>query len=120
MTVHNPMGEPRCPYCGADFTVMPPPGYRPPGGQPYGPDSSVAQDIQRAEDRDFIAKAMPAEPVADMPSPTDEEIETIVFRTIFDTIKNWDIMVPGHGGYCSGNGSHVKMIIDAIKKAGPQ
>ncbi len=51
-----------------------------------------------------------------MPNPTASEVESPLHQAIFDVINPWDINVPTHySGYCSGNGSHVKMIVDAIE-----
>lgn len=51
-----------------------------------------------------------------MPSPSEDEMDSEIFNQIFDIIKNWDISAPEYySGYTSGNGSHVKLIIDAIK-----
>ena len=50
-----------------------------------------------------------------MPNPTPEEIESPLFNAIWDAIKSWDVNVPeSYSGYCGLNGSHVKIIIDAI------
>ena len=51
-----------------------------------------------------------------MPSPSKEEVESEVFKAIWDVIKDWDINVPDyHNGYSGGNGSHVKLILDSLK-----
>lgn len=51
-----------------------------------------------------------------IPNPLQEEINSELFESIFQTIKNWDIGIRDYySGYCSGNGSHVKIILDAIK-----
>lgn len=53
-----------------------------------------------------------------MPSPSKEEINTQLFNQIFDLIKDWDINVPDYyQGYTSGNGSHVKLLLDVILPA---
>ena len=53
----------------------------------------------------------------EMPSPTDEEINSEEFNAIWDIIKTWDINVPEYyNGYCGSNGSHVKIIIDELNK----
>lgn len=52
-----------------------------------------------------------------MPSPSQREIERPEFEALFQLIKDWDISVPDYyTGYTSGNGSHVKLILDAIKQ----
>ena len=51
-----------------------------------------------------------------MPSPDRSEINDPIFGAIFDVIKKWDISVSEyHDGYKSGNGSHVKLILDAVR-----
>jgi hypothetical protein len=50
-------------------------------------------------------------------SPTETELTDPLFDAIWETIKTWDINVPGvYNGYCSATGNHVKAILDAIKK----
>jgi len=52
----------------------------------------------------------------EMPSPTNDEINSKLFKCIFDVIKRWDINDPKYySGYCSGNGSHTKLILDAVR-----
>lgn len=55
-----------------------------------------------------------------MPNPTEEELEeSVAFETIWQTIKDWDVNVPKYyEGYCGANGSHVVIILRALKKAG--
>jgi hypothetical protein len=51
-----------------------------------------------------------------MPSPSKEEMDSDVFNAIWDIIKKWDIGYDEYyTGYTSGNGSHVKILIDALK-----
>lgn len=51
-----------------------------------------------------------------MPSPTKSEMESKEFEAIWNLIKTWDLNVPEYySGYTSGNGSHVKLILDALK-----
>ncbi len=58
-----------------------------------------------------------AEGVA-MRDATPEMIETPEFKAIYDCIKTWDINVPeAYGGYCAANGSHVRAIIEALRKS---
>ena len=53
-----------------------------------------------------------------MPNPSNEEIESLQFNAIWDVIKTLDINVPEfYSGYCGGNGSHVKLILDSLKQA---
>lgn len=50
-----------------------------------------------------------------IPNPTSEDLNNPFFEAIWQVIKNWDINVPEYyHGYCGGNGSHVKLILDAI------
>lgn len=54
-------------------------------------------------------------PTKSLPNPSEEEINTQLFNKIFEVIKDWDINVPDYySGYMSGNGSHVKLLMDAI------
>jgi len=51
----------------------------------------------------------------EMPSPTIEEQNDVSFKAIWDIIKSWDVNVPEYYyGYCSANGSHVKLILDEL------
>lgn len=51
-----------------------------------------------------------------MPNPTEEELKHPIFEAIWQTIKRWDVNVPDYySGYCGANGSHVKLILDAIE-----
>lgn len=53
----------------------------------------------------------------DMPNPTAEDLKRPDFEAIWQVIKGWDVNVPTHyTGYCGANGSHVKMILDALDK----
>jgi hypothetical protein len=52
--------------------------------------------------------------VKPIPSPSKQDLENPIFEPIFQVIKDWDIRIPGHYGSASGNGSHVKMIMDAL------
>jgi len=51
----------------------------------------------------------------EMPNPTEEDLASPEFEAIWQVIKTWDVNVPSHyEGYCGANGSHVKMILDAM------
>ena len=51
-----------------------------------------------------------------LPNPTKEELNSPQFEAIWNVIKHWDINVPDYySGYMSGNGSHVKLILDELK-----
>ena len=52
----------------------------------------------------------------ELPNPTKEELNSPQFEAIWSVIKHWDINVPDYyNGYMSGNGSHVKLILDELK-----
>lgn len=52
----------------------------------------------------------------DMPNPTDIDLSSDEFNAIWEVIKDWDISAPKYyNGYCGANGSHVKLILDALK-----
>lgn len=66
----------------------------------------------------MIKKVLPPVTRKDMPSPSADEMQTELFNQIFEVIKDWDINVPEYySGYTSGNGSHVKLLLDVIKPA---
>ena len=53
-----------------------------------------------------------------MPSPSQEEMDSELFNAIWKIVKDWDIGDPNYyTGYTGGNGSHVKILLDAIKPA---
>lgn len=50
------------------------------------------------------------------PDPTPAMLESPVFEAIWQTIKTWDIAVPGaYSGYTSATGNHVRAILDGVK-----
>lgn len=52
----------------------------------------------------------------DMPSPTEEDLHDPVFERIWLVVKSWDVNAPEYyQGYCGFNGSHVKLIMDALR-----
>ncbi len=52
-----------------------------------------------------------------IPNPTPADLESPSFLAIWSVIKTWDIKVPEHyAGYCGGNGSHVMMILNALRE----
>jgi len=54
----------------------------------------------------------------EMPNPTEAELASPEFEAIWQVIKSWDVNVPTHyEGYCGANGSHVKIILDALRSA---
>lgn len=51
-----------------------------------------------------------------IPNPNKIEIESDEFKAIWEVIKDWDVNIPDYySGYCGANGSHVKLILDALK-----
>ena len=49
------------------------------------------------------------------PDPTPEMLATPEFEAVWQTIKTWDINVPGaYFGYCGATGNHVRAILDAL------
>jgi len=47
--------------------------------------------------------------------PTPEMLDDPKFGAIWQTIKSWDINVPGaYNGYCGATGNHVRAILDAL------
>lgn len=53
----------------------------------------------------------------ELPNPTPEDLSNPDFEAIWTVIKDWDINVPQYyRGYMSGNGSHVKLILDELKR----
>lgn len=53
----------------------------------------------------------------DWPDPTPEMLASPDFDAIWQTIKTWDIQVPGaYGGYCGATGNHVRAILAALHK----
>jgi len=59
-------------------------------------------------------------PKVDMPDPTPEMLNgDPLFDAIWGVIKSWDVKVRGaYNGYCGANGSHARLIYDAVKKTG--
>lgn len=56
-----------------------------------------------------------------MPNPTKRDLEDPIFNSIWKVIKKWDINVPEcYSGYCGANGSHVMLILKALKKDIPR
>lgn len=70
-----------------------------------------------------ITMIEPAAPSAlPWPNPTDADLADPEFEAIWRVIKSWDISVPGYEGvgYCGGNGSHVMLILNALRAARAQ
>lgn len=54
----------------------------------------------------------------EMPNPTDADLTDPLFEAIWQVTKRWDVNVPSHYvGYCGMNGSHVMLILNAIRSA---
>ena len=54
----------------------------------------------------------------EMPNPTVEDLADPVFEAIWQATKTWDVNSPEYyEGYCGLNGSHVKIILDAVRNA---
>ena len=55
----------------------------------------------------------------EMPSPTEADLDSRAFNAIWDVIKRWDVNVSEYyGGYCGATGSHVMLILAALRRAG--
>lgn len=55
-----------------------------------------------------------------MPDPSDEMLASPQFEAVWNVIKSWDVNVPeAYSGYCSANGSHVAMILNALVASPP-
>ncbi len=52
----------------------------------------------------------------DMPNPTEEDLKDPVFNAVWEATKSWDLNAPEYyEGYCGMNGSHVMIILDAVR-----
>jgi hypothetical protein len=55
-----------------------------------------------------------------LPDTTEQDRLNPIFNAIYDVIKRWDINIPSaYEGLCSGNGSHAKLIFDAVLATRP-
>lgn len=69
-------------------------------------------------DDEFIEAFKGISKKRNMPNPTLEEVNSPLFNAIWNVIKNWDIGISHHyDGYTGASGSHVKIILDAIKSS---
>lgn len=51
-----------------------------------------------------------------MPNPSEADLVDPLFEAIWQATKTWDVNVPAHYvGYCGMNGSHVMLILNAIR-----
>ena len=58
--------------------------------------------------------------IQDMPNPSEEDLNDPMFEAIWQRIKDWDINVPSYyNGYCGANGSHVMLILNALRDMQP-
>lgn len=54
----------------------------------------------------------------EMPNPTEADLSDPVFNAIWQSTKSWDVNVPAYyRGYCGMNGSHVMLILNAVRGA---
>ncbi len=76
--------------------------------------------VSLAELASAVMVEINAQRTATLPSPTDKDLESPIFNAIFDCIKTWDVNVPErYHGYCGANGSHAKIIYDAVLATKP-
>ena len=55
-----------------------------------------------------------------MPSPTEVDLADPLFEAIWQATKTWDVNAPEYyKGYCGMNGSHVMLILNALRSAPP-
>lgn len=53
-----------------------------------------------------------------MPNPMDADLADPLFEAIWQATKRWDVNVPEYyAGYCGMNGSHVMLILNAVRAA---
>lgn len=53
-----------------------------------------------------------------MPSPTEADLTDPLFEVIWQATKRWDVNVPEYYvGYCGMNGSHVMLILSALRQS---
>ena len=54
--------------------------------------------------------------LADMANPTESGLRDPQFEAIWQVIKSWDVNIPEfYSGYCGATGSHVMLILRAIR-----
>lgn len=57
----------------------------------------------------------PSEGAKPWPDPTPEMLSSVLFEAIWQTIKTWDINVPGvYAGYMGATGNHARAILDGL------
>jgi len=61
--------------------------------------------------------AVVSEKRREMPNPTEADLKDPLFEAIWSVTKKWDVNAPEfYSGYCGLNGSHVMVILNAIRK----
>lgn len=56
-----------------------------------------------------------------MPNPTDTDLKDPLFGAVWEATKTWDVNAPEfYRGYCGMNGSHVMLILAAIRSQSPE
>ncbi|SRR6266576_359004 len=76
---------------------------------------AINAELRRDNTSPPVKNPLPAKPP--MPNPTEEDLNSPTFEAIWNAIKSWDVNVPEHYfGYCGANGSHVMLILNAIKE----
>lgn len=54
-----------------------------------------------------------------LPNPTSDDLNSPEFNAIWHAIKRWDVNVPEfYVGYCGANGSHVMLVLNALREHG--
>ncbi|MGY2258150.1 hypothetical protein [Pseudomonas sp. SDO55104_S430] len=84
-----------------------------------GPDGkSTEGKTMNTEQNAATQQSKAASEKLEMPNPTEADLASPEFEAIWQVIKSWDVNVPTHyEGYCGANGSHVKMILNALAAA---
>ena len=58
--------------------------------------------------------------IGTIPNPTNADLADPIFEAIWQATKSWDVNVPEHYvGYCGMSGSHVMLILNAIRAIKP-
>jgi hypothetical protein len=94
-------------------------------GKPPGP-PVIVDDVDtltphQPGDTYFVSFNSPTQGGAgfDMPNPTPADISSEAFQALWPVLKDWDVNVPTHySGYMGFNGSHMKIILNALVEAG--
>lgn len=56
-----------------------------------------------------------------MPSPSEADLADPMFNAIWQLTKTWDVNSPEYyEGYCGMNGSHVMLILNALRALGDE